>query len=123
MAFRVLFGLALAVTPLAAASSMPVGTFLTKAEALQKKGAMAIFSRDLKLLLNHIKADLTQIRTERLVAKAAGNRMIFCPPAAGAKLTDKDILGAMQAVPQAQRSSMSTKVALEGFLARRYPCP
>lgn len=122
MEFRWLFGLALAAAPLAAAEAMPVSTFLAKAEALQKKGPLAIMSSDLKLLTGQVKGDFGELRAERLAAKAAGRRTAFCPPEAGAKLTDKDILAAMQAVPPAQRASTSTKDALRGFMASRYPC-
>ena len=123
MAYRFLIGLALAAAPLAAASAMPVSTFLTKADALKKKGPLAMFSGDLKLLMRQVKADAAQMRSERLAAKAAGKRTAFCPPEAGAKLTDKDIIDAMQAVPPAERARTSTRQALTAFMARRYPCP
>lgn len=106
----------------AGAQAMPVATFLTKAEALKKKGPLAMFSGDLKLLMKQIKADAASIRSERLAAKAAGRPTAFCPPDAGAKLTDKDILAAMQAVPAPSRGSTDTRAALRAFMARRYPC-
>ena len=118
-----LAGLALAAAPISAAAAMPVSTFLTKAEALQKKGALAMFSGDLKLLTRQVKADAAQIRAERLAARAAGKRTAFCPPEAGTKLTDKDVLTAMQAVPAAERARTTTKEALRAFLVRRHPCP
>ena len=122
MVFRLLIGLSLAALPLAAASAMPVSTFLNKANALKKKGPLAMFSGDLKLLMTQVKTDAGELRSERLAAKAAGTRPAFCPPEGGAKLTDKDILVAMEAVPAAQRMSTSTKDALKGYLARRHPC-
>lgn len=104
------------------ARAMPVSTFLTKAEALKKKGPLAVFSGDLKLLMKQVKADGASIRSERLAAKAAGRPTAFCPPEAGAKLTDKDIMVAMQAVPPAARGSTDTRAALRAFMVRRYPC-
>ena len=106
----------------AGAHAMPVATFLTKAEALKKKGPLALFSGDLKLLTKQIKSDAASLRSERLAAKAAGRPTAFCPPEAGAKLTDNDILVAMQAVPAASRGSTDTRAALRAFMARRYPC-
>jgi len=101
---------------------MPVSTFLTKAETLKKKGPLALFSGDLKLLTRQIKSDAGKIREERLAAKAASRATAFCPPEGGTKLTDKDILVAMEAVPPGQRASTDTRAALRNFLARRYPC-
>ena len=101
---------------------MPVSTFLTKAESLKKKGPLALFSGDLKLLTNQVKSDARQLREERLAAKAAGRPTAFCPPDAGVKLTDKDILVAMQAVPPADRARTDTRAALKAYLARRHPC-
>ena len=123
MNLRILLGVLLAAAPIASAAAMPVSTFLAKADRLQKKGPLAMFSRDLKLLMNQVRADAGEIRAERLAAKAAGRPTAFCPPDAGVKLTDRDILVAMQAVPPADRANTSTKAALRAFLARRHPCP
>lgn len=117
-----LFAGALALVTESAASAMPVATFLAKADTLQKKGPLALFSSDLKLLTNQVKGDAAAIRAERLAAKAAGRPPAFCPTEAGAKLTDKDVLSAMQAVPVARRTSTSTIEALKAFMVRRYPC-
>lgn len=123
MKLKLLIGLALVAAPLTAASAMSVSTFLAKAEALKRKGALALFSGDLKLLTKQVKADAAQIRAERLAAEAAGRRGAFCPLAAGVKLTDNDVLEAMQAVPPALRASTDTRVALRAYLAKRHPCP
>ena len=123
MKLRIAAGLLLVMTPLASAAAMPVSTFLAKAERLERKGALAMFSADLKLLMKQIKADLGEIRSERLAAKAAGRPTAFCPPEAGAKLTDQDILTAMRSVPASQRASTSTRQAMSNLLIRRYPCP
>ena len=111
-----------ALTFSSGATAMPVSTFLGKAEALKKKGPLALFSGDLKLLTNQIKGDAGKIREERLGAKAAGRAPAFCPPDSGAKLNDKDVLIAMEAVPAADRARTDTKTALRAFMARRYPC-
>jgi hypothetical protein len=38
------------------------------------------------------------------------------------KLSDRDIMGAMQAVPAAQRATTTTKQALRAYFVRRFPC-
>jgi len=104
------------------ASAMSVQTFLSKAEALRKKGPLALFSGDLKLLTKQIKSDGSELRAERLAAKAAGRPTAFCPPSDGVKLTDKDVMVAMQSVPAAERSRATTKEAMRSYMARRFPC-
>lgn len=113
---------ALLVAVAAPASAMSVDIFLAKAQALKKKGPLALFSGDLKLLTNQVKSDAGEIRTDRLAAEKAGKRGNHCPPAAGVKMSDKDVLAAMEAVPAAQRPRTSTKAALAAYLARRFPC-
>ena len=121
MKLRLAFALA-ALTVSAAAPAMPIDQFLGKAEALRKKGALALFSGDLKLLTNDIKASSVELRAENQAAVKAGRPKAYCTPAAGASLKDKDILAAMQAVPAPQRATTSTKDALRTYLARRFPC-
>ena len=111
-----------ALTLSSGVAAMPVSAFLTKAHALQKKGPLAMLSGDLKLLTRQIKADAGKIREERLAAKAAGKPTAFCPPEGGTKLSDKDILAAMEAVPASERARTDTRLALRNFLARRHPC-
>lgn len=106
----------------APAPAMTVATFLAKAEGLKKKGALALFSGDMKVLTNQVKADAVSIRAERLAAESAGKRRNHCPPAGGVKLSDQDVLSAMEAVPPTERTRTSTKEALRAYLARRFPC-
>lgn len=117
-----LAGISLAAIPLSAASAMPVESFLTKADALMKKGAMAVFSRDIKLLMNQVKKDAAELKAANQAAAAAGKPKAYCTPPSGAKLGNREILAAMRAVPPAQRATTSSKDALKAHLARRYPC-
>lgn len=121
MRFRLLIGLAVASVP-AAVQAMPVQTFLTKAEALQAKGFGAMFSGDLKLLSNAIKADAAALRAEREAAKAAGRAQAYCPPGK-VRLKSSEIVKAMRAVPAAERPRTDTRDALRAYFARRFPCP
>ncbi|GAA4713386.1 hypothetical protein H9L13_03820 [Sphingomonas lutea] len=120
MIFRPTIAAILIVTA-APAAAMPVSNFLAKAEAL-KKGPLALFSGDIKLLMNQIKADSQALRSERLAAEQAGKRGAFCPPAGGVKMTDKDVLQAMEAVPAPRRAQTSTKDAMRAYMVRRFPC-
>ena len=111
-----------ALTLSSGVAAMPVSTFLTKAETLQKKGALAMFSGDLKLLMKQIKTDAAQLRAENKALVAAGRQKAYCTPDGGVKLTNRDILAAMNAVPTAQRAATPTKTALRAYFARRFPC-
>jgi hypothetical protein len=122
MKFRIWVGVLLAATPLSSAYAMPVSTFLAKAETLQKKGAMAIFSGDLRLLTKQIKSDAAQLRAANQAAAAAGRPKAYCTPPGGVKLSNRDVLGAMQAVPAPLRATTSTRDALRAYFVRRFPC-
>jgi hypothetical protein len=115
--FAALVGLA------SGAAAMPVSTFLDKADRLQKKGPLALMSSDFKLLTNQIKADAAQLRAENKAAEAAGRRKAYCTPPGGVKLSNRDILVAMNAVPVPQRATTQTKDAMRAYFARRFPCP
>jgi len=121
MKFRIMFCALLAVVPLSSLLAMPVSTFLQKAERLEKKGPLALFSGDLKLLTNQIKADFAALRSERLGTKAAGKPTAWCPPEK-VSLTDKDVMAAMRAVSPSARAQTDTRGALRAMLIRRYPC-
>jgi hypothetical protein len=122
MKFRILAGAMLALAPFAA-TAMPVSTFLAKADKLQSKGPLAMFSRDLKLLMGQIKTDAAELRAENKAADAAGKPKAYCTAPGGVRMSNRDILSAMQAVPPAQRARTSTKDALRTYFARRFPCP
>lgn len=112
---------AIAVLTAAPAAAMPVSTFLTKAEALQKKGAMALFSSDIGVLKKEMQASGSQIKAERLAAVKAGRKPDFCPPAK-ASMGSAELLGHLRAIPAAQRG-MPFKAAYKGFLVKKFPCP
>ena len=114
-------GIACAAASPAMAAPMSVETFVTKADALKKKGAMAMFSGDLKLLMNQVKADSASPRAENDALARAGKPKHYCTPDKFTMGQD-DIMGAMNAVPAAQRSATSTKLALRAYIARRHPC-
>jgi hypothetical protein len=118
---KLLAAVLLAILPLSAASAMDVATFLAKADALEKKGMMALMSSDYKLLKNEIVAQSQVLRGERLAAERAHRRPAYCPPAK-TSLKSGEILAAFRSIPAAQRPRIDVKDALRALLARKYPC-
>lgn len=112
---------AVLAAPLTAATAMPLSEFLPKAEALKKKGAMALFSSDMGVIKREMESSGKQIRAERLAAVKAGRRPEFCPPAKAAINSD-ELLNHLRAIPAAQRD-MPVKSAYKSFLVRKFPCP
>lgn len=104
----------------AQAQSMPVATFLAKADALEKKGAMALFSSDLKLLKAEIVASGKALRQEAEAARRAGRQPQACLPEK-AGTDSKELIAYLRGLPPAQRS-MPIKAAFAGLMARKYPC-
>ena len=121
MRMKLLAALSLAVVPLGAAQAMDVASFLAKADALQKKGMMALMSSDYKLLKNEIVTHSQTLRNERLAAQKAGRRPAYCPPAKSGLKSD-EILAAFRSIPAAQRPRTDVKDALRALLARKFPC-
>ena len=113
--------LALVSAPALAGEAMSVTTFLTKAESLKKKGALALFSGELKLLTDQVKADSVALRSENDALAKAGKAKSYCAPEGFGMDQDK-VLEAMRAAPAAHRNTMSTKDALRAYLAARHPC-
>lgn len=121
MKIKLLAAVLLAFLPLGAAQAMDVATFLIKADALQKKGMMALMSSDYKLLKREIETEAAALRAERLAAEKARRKAAYCPPARQS-LTSNEILAAFRTIPTAQRPRIQVKDALRALMARKYPC-
>ncbi|HEX8466916.1 MAG TPA: hypothetical protein VF620_03820 [Allosphingosinicella sp.] len=121
MKIKLLAAALLAVVPIGAAQAMDVATFLVKADALQKKGVMALMSSDYKLLKGEIETNGAALRAERLAAERARRKPAYCPPAKQS-LTSGEILAAFRSIPAAQRPRIQVKDALRALMARKYPC-
>ncbi|HET9640699.1 MAG TPA: hypothetical protein VFP12_15995 [Allosphingosinicella sp.] len=111
----------LAAVPLGSAQAMDVAAFLAKADALQKKGMLALMSSDYKLLKSEIETQAAALRAERLAAERARRRAAYCPPAKQS-LTSGEIIAAFRTIPAAQRPRIQVKDALRALMARKYPC-
>ena len=122
---KITFVLALVAIPVTAlhAQTMPAATFLAKAEALKKKGALALFSSDMGLLKKEMAGSANVLRTERLAAQKAGRKPAYCPPAKQSGLSPDEIIGHFRSIPPAQLQRMQVKDGFRGLLAKKYPCP
>jgi hypothetical protein len=102
------------------AQSMPVATFLAKADTLEKKGPMALFSSDLKLLKAEIAASGKLLRQEVEAARRSGRRPQACLPEK-AQTDSKELIVYLRSLAPTQRS-MPIKAAFAGLMAKKYPC-
>lgn len=121
MKIKLLAALMLAIVPLGAAQAMDVATFLVKADAVQKKGMLALVSSDYKLLKGEIATQAAALRAERLAAERARRKPAYCPPAKQS-LTAQEVVAAFRTIPAAQRARVQVKDALRALMARKYPC-
>lgn len=109
----------------AQAQSMTVDEFLTKAQALKKRGVFAVLSSDLPPVRAEVKAVATSYRADLKSDRVAGRAPHSCPPPEGseqAKIKPEVFLAELEKVPPAQRS-MSMKTAFYAIMKRRWPCP
>lgn len=120
---KMLIVAAAVAVPVAALQAMTVSAFLQKAEALEKKGVMALMSSDLRVLKNEVQSSAETLKAERLAAERAGRRGAYCPPQNARGLDSRELLAHLRSIPPAQRDRMEVRDALRGLLARKYPCP
>jgi hypothetical protein len=117
---KLLLGALILAMP-AAAQAMDIGTFLRKADALEKKGMAALFSSDFKTLKKEVETASASLRAERLAAQRAGRRTLYCPPPKSG-LNSDEILAHFRSIPVVQRPRMQVREGLLGLLSRKYPC-
>lgn len=119
---RFLWLFALIVLPVTALQAMTVAVFLEKADALERRGAMAMFSSDLRLLKAEMKSAGQALKAERERRRASGQRPVHCAPER-IPIKSSDLLAHLRSIPPAQRQRMEVRDALRLMLVRRYPCP
>jgi hypothetical protein len=100
---------------------MSAATFLAKADALQKKGAMALFSDDIGKLKAEATAAGAAYRDRIRADRAAGRTPQSCPPHQGT-LNSKQLLAHLRTYSPAQRQQITMKVAIADLMAKTYPC-
>jgi hypothetical protein len=103
------------------AQSMPVSQFLAKAEALKKKGPLALLSGDVGVLKAEIQNSAKSLREEQVAAKKTGRKAPYCMPEK-ASINSNEVLAHFQAIPPAQRN-VPVKAAFASLIRKKYPCP
>jgi hypothetical protein len=113
-------GMAFTAPTHAAAGDMNVAAFLAKAEALEKKGAMALFSSDLKLLKAEGNAAGAAYRA-RLDRERAAGKPSSCPPK-GTSVKSDALLAHLRTYPAAMRPTVTLRTAMADMFIKMFPC-
>lgn len=117
--------LALALSVSTAGFAAPPGTaqnFLDRANRLKSKGPLALFDRDYKRLKAEATAVGKSIGNDRIAAEKAGKPILYCSPKPRAQLGSYEFLDGLEAIPAAERQTMSLKAAMLRVLQKKYPC-
>ena len=117
--------IAVALSVSAPALAAPAGTaqnFLDRANRLKAKGPVAFFDADYKRLKAEATAVGKSIGDERIAAEKAGKPILYCSPKPRAQLGSSEFLDGLEAIPAAQRQTMSLKAAMLRVLQKKYPC-
>lgn len=102
------------------AQTMPLATFLAKADALKKKGPLAFFSSDYGQLKAEVNNSAKALGAEQLAARKAGQKPATCMPKKISIGTD-ELLDHFRSIPRSKQG-VSVKAAFTSFANRKYPC-
>lgn len=120
-AFALLAVPALFLGAVPASARMPAATFLAKADALRRRGPLALFSADLKLLQVEAEAAGDELHAEHLAKVGRHERTDYCPP--NRKLLGPhELIDGLHALPSAELRTLDIKQAMHAILVRNYPC-
>ena len=120
---RAAIALSLIVPAAASAQSMNAEQFHSRAEALQEKGVMALFSRgEIKALTSEAQAAGKRSGELRKAAVKAGQTPRYCPPEGPVSMGDKEFMTRLSAIPAPERSKIDMTEAMTRILAAKYPC-
>lgn len=109
------------VVPIGALHAMTVAVFLEKADALQARGMMAMFSSDIGLLKGEVTSAGAALRAETAAARRAGRPPAFCAPER-VRMSSNELLAFFRALPPAQRQRLEVRDAMRFYMVRRFPC-
>ena len=119
----VLLSLALSVSaPALGAAPGTAQNFLERANRLKAKGPLALFDSEYKRLKAEATAVGQSIRADRIAAEKSGKPILYCSPKARAQLGSYEFIGGLEAIPPAERQTMSLKAAMLRILQKKYPC-
>jgi hypothetical protein len=123
MRHGVLLLAALTIAAPAAAQKMNAEEFHKRATALQKKGAIAVFSGgEIKKLMKEGQASGEASRVNRLALEKAGKSPRYCPPSGPQKMTSDEYMKRLAAIPRAERSRIDMTEATTRIMAAKFPC-
>ena len=117
--------LALALSVSIPAFAAPPGTaqnFLDRANRLKSKGPLAFFDSDYGRLKAEATAVGKSIGDDRIAAERAHKPILYCSPNARAQLGSFEFIDGLEAIPPAERATMSLKDAMIRVLPKKYPC-
>lgn len=119
----ILLALALSISiPSFAAPPGMAQNFLDRANRLKAKGPLAFFDSD----YGRLKAEATQVGKEigddRIAAEKVGKPILYCSPNPRASLGSFEFIDGLEAIPPAERATMSLKDAMIRVLQKKYPC-
>jgi hypothetical protein len=109
-------------SPALAAPASTAQNFLDRANRLKAKGPLALFDAEYRRLKAEAMAAGRSIRNERIAAEKAGRPILYCSPKARAQLGAMELIHGLQAIPAAERQTMSLKPAMLRILQKKYPC-
>ncbi|MGB7374354.1 hypothetical protein [Pontixanthobacter sp.] len=112
----------LLASPLAAkAGDMNLAVFIPKAERLIEKGALALFSSDMKVLKGEVEGASADYRARITRDKAAGRTPHSCPPAKGS-MNSEELMAHFTSYPQSRRANVTVRTAFFALMKQKYPC-
>ena len=114
---------ALCLPAIASAQSMNADAFYKRATALSSRGMLAIFSGDVKGMMNEGKAAGAAARAQRLAAIKAGRKPRYCPPEGPQSMGSTEFMQRLGAIPQADRARIDMTEAMTRILTVKFPCP
>jgi hypothetical protein len=115
---------AVSIGSAASAQNMNAEAFHKRATALQKKGALALFSGgEIKALTKEGKAAGARAREQRLAAVKAGQKPRFCPPDVPVTIRSDEFMTRLGAIPPAERARIDMTEATIRIMAQKFPCP
>ena len=123
MRFKFLIAVvAVGLPAMASAQSMNAETFFQKANALQRKGMMALFSSDVKKLMKEAKTAGETARAQRLAALKAEQKPRYCPPAGSQRMGSDEFMQRLGALPRTDRMRIDMTEAMIRILTVKFPC-
>ena len=113
--------LAIAAPTAAAPGDMTLATFLAKAAALKKRGALALLSSDFSLLKSEVEASNAAYIASLQADRAATRAPHSCPPQRAGMSSD-ELLAHFESYPAAQRARITVRQGFFDLMRQRFPC-